>query len=75
MMFDTRGSLYTVCNRTCSTNECDTCRENPNKSNCYIATSGEYIPDKVELKKLTKFEKLNQKKNWKAIQDKHSKRR
>ncbi len=80
MMCTSRGlSTHVICNKTCSTNECDSCSENPNKRNNgvyhYVSTSGEYIPEKLDAKKLTNFEKQKQKESWRAIQNKHGKRR
>ena len=80
MMFASRGlSTYVICNRTCSTSDCDSCSENPNKRNNgvydYISTSGEYIPEKPDAKKLTDFEKQKRRELWRAIQNSHSKRR
>lgn len=61
------------CNKTCSAAEklfCDSCSENPENHL-------EYTFEKVDIPvipKMRDFDRIRQKKSWKAIQDKHSRR-
>ena len=74
-MYPSQPSVH--CSRTCSVSNqnCDNCPDNP--ANKYVEYSDYVKVEHYDIPKMRKdpLERIRQKKSWKAIQDKHSRRR